>query len=360
MSALRLQDVACSFERGVPVVKDVSLQLSAGEFFCLLGPSGCGKSTLLRLIGGYLTPDRGRIWINDRDVTAMPPERRRAGMVFQNYALFPHLSALENVAFSLRVRRVPTARRMAKANEMLDWVGLTAQERRRHPSQLSGGQQQRVALARALAFEPDLLMLDEPFANLDRLLRERLREELRDVQRRVGITTILVTHDREEALSLGDRVAVMDRGQLLQVGSPEAVYRHPRDITVARFLGHKNSFRIERVEENAVEIEGSIKIRVPVAGASPGSYLLVWPERLRLHRAPCESALPARAVHLRFAGTYRVLTVLVAEAARFEVQIGAEAGDFSPGDQLWVEVPPEAVLAIPRGSDTNSGGAPAS
>jgi ABC-type Fe3+/spermidine/putrescine transport system ATPase subunit len=194
------------------VLAGVSLGVAPGGFFSLLGPSGGGKTTLLRLVGGYLTPSAGRIRIHGRDVTGRPPEARNVGMVFQNYALFPHLSARENVAFGLEMHKVPRAARARRAEAMLDRVGLSAAERDRRPSRLSGGQQQRVALARALVIEPALLLLDEPLANLDRQLREQLRGELKELQRRTGVTTVLVTHDRDEALQLADRVGVLAAG----------------------------------------------------------------------------------------------------------------------------------------------------
>lgn len=336
------------------MVQNISLDLEEGEFFCLLGPSGCGKSTLLRLIGGYLPPDRGRVWIRDQDMTNEPPERRRAGMVFQNYALFPHLSALDNIAFSLRVRDVAPAARLAKAQEMLEWVGLTEQEGRRRPAQLSGGQQQRVALARALAFDPEILMLDEPFANLDRLLRERLRDGLKNIQRRVRTTTILVTHDREEALMLGDRIAVMNRGRLLQIGAPEEVYRKPRNTTVARFLGHRNLFRIQRVEDNRIEIDGSAILPLPAGGAATGDFLLLWPERLRVHRTQNAGALAVTVSQIRFAGGHRVVTTKMPSGSALEVQMGADAPSLAEDEALWIEVPCEAMMVLPGDDDGQS------
>lgn len=326
MPAVRLQNLRCWFAGGTVAVDDVSFELAAGEFFCLLGPSGSGKSTLLRLIGGYLAPNSGRVFIQDRDVTDEPPERRHTGMVFQNYALFPHLSALENVAFGLRVKGVSKSDRGIKAHEMLDWVGLTPNERDRRPAQLSGGQQQRVALARALAFSPGLLMLDEPFANLDRSLRERLREEMRAVQRRSGITAILVTHDRDEALALGDRIAVMDRGKLLQIGTPEQVYRNPDSITVAGFLGHRNVLRAE--EAAKCGLSGNV---------------LLWPEKLLLDRD--QSGLPGAVRRVVFAGSHRVLTVAL--DAGVELEVHAPHDDSSqPNDRVGLTIPPDAVTGI--------------
>jgi ABC-type Fe3+/spermidine/putrescine transport system ATPase subunit len=236
---VRLESLAFGYG-AASVVRDVSLTVPQGQLLTLLGPSGCGKTTLLKLIGGYLAPSSGRVVLRGRDVTSLPPEGRNAGMVFQNYALFPHLTARQNVAFGLEVRRVPRAERDRRVGAMLDRVGLTAEERGRKPTALSGGQQQRVALARALVIEPDVLLLDEPLANLDRHLREQLRAELRALQRQTGVTTVLVTHDQEEALAVSDAVGVMAAGRVLQVGTPSEVYERPRTPFVARFLGAAN------------------------------------------------------------------------------------------------------------------------
>lgn len=345
MASVRLENLKCSFP-GVPqAVDDVSLELFSGELFCLLGPSGCGKSTLLRLIGGYLAPDSGRVWIEDTDVTARPPELRNTGMVFQNYALFPHLNALENVAFGLRVKGVRKNERVAKANEMLDWVGLTPGERQRRPAQLSGGQQQRVALARALAFGPNLLMLDEPFANLDRLLRERLREELKHVQRRSQTTTILVTHDREEALALGDRFAVMHRGKLLQVGSPEEVYRSPANPTVADFLGHRNLFEVNKVEPDTIEA-GEIILPKPSSAVEAGDYVLLWPNQIKLHQAQASARLQGTVRETQFAGTHLVVTLLLRAGSALEAWRELGQSTLASGDTVWVEILPSAVSVV--------------
>ncbi|HRI53779.1 MAG TPA: ABC transporter ATP-binding protein, partial [Pseudomonadota bacterium] len=238
----------------------VSLELPAGAFFCLLGPSGCGKTTLLRLLGGYLQPDAGRVFIGDEELTNAPPERRGIGMVFQSYALFPHLSARDNVAFGLQARRVPRAARAQRVEEMLDRVGLSAAERDRRPRELSGGQQQRVALARALVIAPRLLLLDEPFANLDRHLRERLRGELKELQRRTGVTTLLVTHDQDEALSLADQVGLMLNGRLLQVDTPQRLYQYPRTPFAARFVGAANLLQVERCTADALHLSGGLRV----------------------------------------------------------------------------------------------------
>ena len=225
-------------------VDDVSLKVASGEFATILGPSGSGKTTALSLLAGILQPTSGRLLIGGRDVTHMPAAERNIGLVFQSYALFPHMSVFENVAFPLRIRRLPAAVITARVEEALALVRLEGLHKRR-PHQLSGGQQQRVALARAIVFKPDILLLDEPLAALDRKLREEVRSEIHQLQRRLGITTILVTHDQEEALSLSDRIVVLEQGRVQQVDAPDEAYHRPANRFVAGFLGLANFFEGE-------------------------------------------------------------------------------------------------------------------
>ena len=224
-----------------PVLRDVSVAVEPGEFFALLGPSGSGKSTLLRLIAGFAHAQEGRIVIGGRDVTAVPPWKRNVGMVFQSYALWPHMSVARNVAFGLEERRLPADEVRRRAEAALELVGLGGYGGRR-PSQLSGGQQQRVALARTLAVEPQVLLLDEPLSNLDAKLRVQMRRELRRLHERLGITTIFVTHDQEEAMTICDRIAVLDHGVIQQVGTPAELFDHPANGFVAQFVGSVNIF----------------------------------------------------------------------------------------------------------------------
>jgi putative spermidine/putrescine transport system ATP-binding protein len=220
----------------VQALVDVSLSVKAGELLAVLGPSGCGKSTLLRVAGGYESPDSGSFLIEGSEITQVPPERRNVGMVFQNYALFPHMSALDNVEFGLRVRGIAKGERRRRALDMLHLVGLEGIERRR-PGELSGGQQQRVALARAVIIEPAALLLDEPLANLDRNVRLRMRDELRSLQQRLRITTLLVTHDHEEALTIADRIAIMDAGRIEQTGRALDLFLNPANSFISSFFG---------------------------------------------------------------------------------------------------------------------------
>src|ERR1700752_3072885 len=227
--------------QGVPVVNDVSLDIGDGEFFVLLGPSGSGKSTLLRAVAGLTGVEHGRIALHGRDVTHVAARKRGVGLVFQNYALFRHMTVADNIEFALRVRRVRARVRRQRRQELLRLVALEGMDDRL-PAQLSGGQQQRVAVARALAHEPQVLLLDEPFGALDAKIRVELRETIRQVQRRLGMTTILVTHDQEEAFTLADRIGVMHNGRLLETGRAETLYRRPASRFVATFLGAANLF----------------------------------------------------------------------------------------------------------------------
>lgn len=350
--ALRLEAIQHSYGKGPSAVNQVFLSIEAGSFFCLLGPSGCGKSTLLRLIGGYLKPNSGHIFITGQNITRKLPEQRDVGMVFQNYALFPHLSARENVAFGLEVRKVPRAVREQRVEAILDRVGLSTAERNRLPKALSGGQQQRVALARALVIQPKLLLLDEPFANLDRQLRERLRAELKDLQRQTGVTTILVTHDQEEALALADRVGLMLAGRFLQVDTPSNLYQRPVSPLVARFLGEANLFQVEAVEANTLRLQvGIILKRDRLPEIAPGSWLMVRPENCVVGTAAtqCSNYWQGRVTDSTFLGTDRLLNVEIAPKTTLRVRERAERlPTVEINDFLVVGIPCQSVCIIPE------------
>ena len=221
-------------------VANLSFTLSEGRYLTILGASGCGKTTLLKLLGGYLKPSEGSIYLNSTNITSMDPGIRKIGMVFQNYALFPHLSVKKNISFPLEIRRISKIECENKVNSICEIMGLTSNEMERKPTELSGGQQQRVALARALVFEPQVLLLDEPFANLDKNIKTQLRNEIRKLQKSINITTIMVTHDHEEALSNSDFIGIMHEGKLLQIGDPKTIYEKPDSRFVAGFLGETN------------------------------------------------------------------------------------------------------------------------
>ncbi|HEX2164645.1 MAG TPA: ABC transporter ATP-binding protein, partial [Thermoanaerobaculia bacterium] len=316
----------------VTALDRVSLTVGDNEFLTLLGPSGCGKTTLLRILAGFETPDAGRVVVAGDDVTGLPPAKRRFGMVFQHYALFPHLTVGANVAFGLEARGVDRRAAAARVAEALALVDLAGFEARR-PAELSGGQQQRVALARALAIEPRLLLLDEPLSNLDPALRERTRRELRRAIERAGITTVLVTHEQEEAFDLGDRVAVLNGGRLEQVGRPEELYERPASRFVATFVGRAAVLAGRAAEavaaggEVEVELAGSA-VRWPAVAAAPVAEgqaveVAVRPEALAFAGEGGHAALPGRVAERRYAGPttyYRIeldgggsVEVLVAE-----------------------------------------------
>jgi putative spermidine/putrescine transport system ATP-binding protein len=274
MASIRLQELTKRFGR-VTAVNRLSLEIQEGELITLLGPSGCGKTTTLRIIGGFEHPDGGEVFFADRAVTALPPERRDTGIVFQNYALFPHLTVNENVAFGLDVRGMPRSEIAARVAAILDKVQLRGLGER-YPHQLSGGQQQRTALARALVINPQVLLLDEPLANLDAKLREEMRFYIRHLQREFGITTVYVTHDQAEAMVLADRIVVLRDGVLQQLGAPDELYRRPRSAWVADFIGLSNFIR----GTAAAHGDGLATVRTPVGtftatGAAVGSEVLV-------------------------------------------------------------------------------------
>lgn len=297
----------------VTAVAGLDLQIRRGEFFTLLGPSGSGKSTTLLLIAGFETPTEGEIYLNERPVSRVPAYRRRIGVVFQHYALFPHLSVGENVAFALRNLRWPENQVRVRVQEMLHLVQLDGFEERA-PAQLSGGQQQRVALARALAFSPSILLLDEPLGALDRKLREHMLTEFRRIHQASGVTMVYVTHDQEEALAMSDRIGVMNHGRLLSVGAPRDLYEDPRDSFVADFLGEVNFLTGVVRDTDRIMLDGSEAVIAARCVASRGTQVrvLMRPEKVLIGSAPPEwNAIPGRVtevVYLGEATRYRVCT----------------------------------------------------
>ncbi|MBI4520052.1 MAG: ABC transporter ATP-binding protein [Gemmatimonadetes bacterium] len=341
----------------VVAVHDVSVALDAGEFVTLLGPSGCGKTTVLRLIAGFEAPDEGRVHFAGRDVTALSPQARGFGMVFQNYALFPHLNVFENVAFGLRARGMGESAISERVERSLERVALPKLGSRAVQA-LSGGQQQRVALARALAIEPPLLLLDEPLSNLDATLRRKTRVELRALVRELGITALFVTHDQEEAFDLSDRIAVMRSGELRQVGTPEALYHEPADRFVAEFVGRANSLmaKLERASDGVPVARfaqgGWWRLaEEQVRGVNPGSpvAVLARPEVLRLVRADEPGAVPGTVVDRRFQGAVTSYRVAVGEGVVLNVT--DEAGVVRAGERVGVMPRPGARVHVFPGED---------
>jgi putrescine transport system ATP-binding protein len=335
-------------------VDDVSLSIERGAFYALLGPSGCGKTTLLRIIAGFETPDSGRIVIDGVDVTGMPPYARPVNMMFQSYALFPHLDVAGNIAFGLRQERMDRRRIAARVEEMLALVQMAGYARRR-PHELSGGQRQRVALARALAKMPKLLLLDEPLAALDRKLRAETRLELTGIQERVGITFLVVTHDQEEALSMASCVAVMDRGRVVQTGAPAEIYERPASRFVADFVGEVNLFEGELTAGfncPALAVAGlNQPIPLPsgtelVEGAA--AALAVRPEKLVLsHAPPAGFAIAATVSSIGYLGGGSMVHLATEQQKALKAYLpGTAASSFGRGTPVWATWPPEEGMVL--------------
>jgi len=301
VAAIELSNISKRFDHTVKgevyAVRDVSLTVAEGELLTLLGPSGCGKSTTLRMIAGFEEPDEGRIAIGGSDVTHALPNKRGIGFVFQNYALFPHLTIFENVAYGLRVQGKGEAEIARAVGEVLALVGLANYERQQ-PHQLSGGEQQRVALARAVVFQPRVLLFDEPLSNLDAKLRVEMREEIRSLQKRIGITTVYVTHDQEEAMAISDRIAVMDRGEVVQQGTAHDLYYRPTSEFVARFIGRANLVDGKVLSAGEVEIEGVKAALATGRAAGESIKLVIRPEMIEI----AAGGGPGRIAHRTFLG----------------------------------------------------------
>jgi putative spermidine/putrescine transport system ATP-binding protein len=357
MAGISLRSITKRFA-DIVAVDDLTLDVADGEFVVLLGPSGCGKTTTLRVIAGFVEATAGSIRIGARDLTHEPPYRRNIGLVFQSYALFPHLNVSENVAFGLRRRRLAEreiGERVARALALVKLDALGA----RLPRQLSGGQQQRVAIARALVIEPDVLLLDEPLSNLDAKLRRDVRQELRRLQRLSGITTIMVTHDQDEAMSIGDRLVVMSHGRVQQIGPPQTLYRDPVNRFVAGFIGRGNFIDGEpgRDRKSFVTRSGlAIACEMIDAGAD---LLLVRPECVVVERdaaaAGGVNAFPARIEAAVFHGSSFDLDLRLATgeviAAEVPVPTGSRGNDWSVGESVTVRIDPAAAVGI-AGTDT--------
>jgi ABC-type Fe3+/spermidine/putrescine transport system ATPase subunit len=329
-------------------VSDVNLAVPEGQVTTLLGPSGCGKTTILRLIAGFLQPDSGDIRIKGERVNDIPPQRRGAVVVFQDYALFPHLSVFENVAYGLRRRRVRGPELKGRVESMLTFLGL-ADQAAKSPLQLSGGQQQRVALARALVVEPDVLLLDEPLSNLDVKLRVRVRTELKEIQRSLGKTTILVTHDQEEALSISDRIAVVEAGRIRQVGTPYEVYARPVDAFVADFLGIANFLpaTVLAVTPGSVLLDTPIgRLLAEASGFVAGDAVtvLLRPSAIRLSATSGEAMVRTSVRSTSFLGGFRRYELLLGDFRLIADQpmTGLDASE----PELWLSIDPAAGLHV--------------
>ena len=345
-AGITLKDLSKRFG-GVAAVENVNLKVEAGTLVCLLGPSGCGKTTTLRMIAGFEEPTQGQVLIGEDDITRMPPYTRPTAMVFQSYALFPHMSVFENVAYGLKARRRPKAEIVQRANEAIQLMELEGNEGK-SPPQLSGGQQQRVALARALVIRPKVLLFDEPLSNLDAQLRVRMRGEIRGLQRRLGITSVYVTHDQEEAFSIADVVALMNKGKLIQLGTPRELYRQPADRFVAEFVGLSNVVPAELVESHqdgaVVRVLGqTIRSRRPPKNSQGPVSVVLRPEALAIS-SHGDHGVPARVINLAYVGPiarYRV------QVERHDTELTVDLSNPGPdqfyeeGSQVRIQLPAE-------------------
>ncbi len=355
---ISIRNVTKTFGR-VEAIRDVSLDIVQGEFFSLLGASGSGKTTLLRMIAGFEGVTKGEILIDGQLMNDVPPHHRPINMVFQNYAIFPHLNVRENIAYGLRRLGLPKERQNAMVDEMLEMIALPGYGDRR-ATQLSGGQMQRVALARALILKPKVLLLDEPLGALDKQLREQMQLELRGLQQKLGITFVLVTHDQEEALTLSDRIAVMAQGQVIQVDSPAALYERPRSRAIASFIGNMNFFdaRVHRAGPDAsVDVAGLGRLRLNAAddGRSDGSAALVAirPESFALHlAAPVDGHTIQAVLHAKqYLGGRQILYVRI-DGSKASIAVASQSArgdtlrDLSEGSPVWLSWSRDAMIML--------------
>ena len=335
----------------VQAVDNVNLKVPAGTLVCLLGPSGCGKTTTLRMVAGFEEPTEGRVFIGEDDITEVPPYARPTALVFQSYALFPHMTIYENVAYGLRARRMAKAEIDQRVNEAIQLMELQGQEKK-SPPQLSGGQQQRVALARALVIRPKVLLFDEPLSNLDALLRVRMRGEIRGIQRRLGITSLYVTHDQEEAFSIADQVALMNKGRLVQLGTPRDLYRAPADRFVAQFVGLSNIVPVELLETNgknaSVRLFGKT-IRSRRAPRNPDGQVSVVlrPEALEIDQ-PDPEGVPAYVLTMAFTGPLVRYTIRTNDGTLLTVDLHNPGPDqfFAEGTPVSLKLPAEVPALL--------------
>jgi putative spermidine/putrescine transport system ATP-binding protein len=344
MQGLVLEGISKRFG-GLTAVDDVSLTVPAGTFVCLLGPSGCGKTTLLRMIAGLEEPDAGRIMIDGADITALPTHRRDFGMVFQSLALFPHLSVGENIAYPLRIRGRSQAEQQARIAELLELVQLPGFAAR-PVSKLSGGQRQRVAIARALALSPRLFLLDEPLSALDAKLREAMQVELRQLQQKLGITTITVTHDQREAMTMADLIVVMGAGRIRQIAPPVEIYRRPADAFVADFIGSTNLLPVEADGSGRILAAGAPVAGLAMPGAMTHAVMSIRPEDVHLTR-PGEAAHTGRVTFVRDLGGTIETYVDVAGTPIIAVATPRERLELSTGDMVGVVLPAAACVVLP-------------
>ena len=342
---------------GFAAVTDVSLTIQAGEFLTLLGPSGCGKTTLLRMIAGFETPTEGSVWLSGEDVTHLPPYRRNVNQVFQSYALFPHLTVEENIGFGLKMQKVAKPQLVERVRQAIDLVSLGGMEQRR-PSQLSGGQRQRVALARAIVCEPKVLLLDEPLAALDAKLRHAMQVELKRLQRKLGITFVFVTHDQEEALTMSDRIAVVNKGRIEQLGESSEIYHSPQTTFVANFIGQANIIEASVVADEGsftrLSLSDDLEVLVPrESRLATMSELLVSirPEKIHLQRSkpPGSNVFEATVEEELFKGATDQLELKTRGGLKLTVVVANESATqecFHQGETVWCSLHPSDIVVV--------------
>ncbi|MFH5777902.1 ABC transporter ATP-binding protein [Heyndrickxia oleronia] len=361
MASINLENVQKTFGK-VIAVDQLNLQIREGEFFTFLGPSGCGKTTTLRMIAGFYYPTKGIVRFGEKDMTRVPPEKRNTGMVFQNYALFPHMTVFENVAFGLKVRKIPSTEIKNRVHDVLEKVRLDTFSKRQ-VSQLSGGQQQRVALARALVIEPEILLLDEPLSNLDAKLRDEMRTEILRLQRDYHITTIYVTHDQAEALSMSDRIAVFNNGVCHQIGTPFEIYNEPANDFVAQFIGEINfiPFEMDKIKEEKIEvriIQGNQSLSVKRIPFNDVEFsmdekliLSIRPESIKLSTQAMEgeNVLEGKIESLQFFGSAVEILVKVQDITlKVNLLNPADLSVLKKESMVWLELPADRIRLIPK------------
>ncbi len=327
------------------VCQNINLQINKGEFFTFLGPSGCGKTTLLRLLAGFIFPEEGKLFLNGQDITTLQPEKRNVGMVFQNYALFPYMTVYENIDFGLKINKIPKKEREKKIKEYLEIVNLEGYEKR-SISELSGGEQQRVALARSLVVKPEVLLLDEPLSNLDARLRDKMRAELKDIQSKLGITTIFVTHDQTEALSMSDRIAVFNKGQLIQIGSPNEIYLEPVNSFVASFVGETNLFEVKIVGNKAYVTDEFI---LSLPKKLDGKFVSIRPQDVILSKSqPLDGGYKGIIEEIKYNGTLIEYTIKCNNIILKAVQINnyKKKSLISIADSVYINIDSQCIKVL--------------
>ncbi|MCS7116726.1 MAG: ABC transporter ATP-binding protein [Nitrososphaerota archaeon] len=344
MKDVQLIDIWVYYSKGEPVLKGLELEIEKGELIALLGASGCGKTTTLKVIAGFVIPQKGKVMIGGRDFTHIPAHKRNIGIVFQSYALFPHMNVKENILYGLRIRGVDKGEAERRFEEIVEMLGIKGLEDR-YPSQLSGGQQQRVALARAIAIQPDILLMDEPLSNVDPKFRSKIRFEIKRIQKQLGITTIYVTHDQEDALEIADRVAVMNNGIIEQIAEPSEIYERPKTAYIADFLGFENVFPVDSIEEPYVVVKGT---RLKVKELKYDSkYVAIRSTKLSISKEPLPNLenIGGKIITKSFKGD-RVRYILSTSIG--ELSVLANELNFHVGEDVYAHYKPDDLLLLSR------------